>query len=177
MEQNEHKEMAFIVTDDEEEDNKDQKGKPKVDQDEEEEEVQTIEPEKEGPVEFWLQAHPDEYAYEHFYLGLKKYQYDLVPDPIGTKPEEPEHEDSGWQFYEKTIEYHQKFRKYMDDLTVWKRTNRERIQGLSRDELKIGKCKYRENERNKNNNKKRKGKRDCISCDQLIQKYRPLFHR
>ena len=82
----------------------------------------------------------------------------MIPDPIGAKPKEPEREDSGWPFYERTIEYHQKFRKWMSDVTVWKRANRKKIQEMNAEELAIWKMKYRENERNKNDNKKRKAK-------------------
>ena len=88
-------------------------------------EVAQADNEEEGPVNDWKlkTVYTHELDYDCFYLGLKRYEYDCIPNSIGIKPEDPSKSLSFGEQYDKPDGWSTTMRNYELKLREWKVLN------------------------------------------------------
>ena len=107
--------------------------------------------EEEGPVNDWKlkTVYTHELDYDCFYLGLKRYEYDCIPNSIGIKPEDPSKSMSFGKQYDKPDGWSTTMRNYELKLREWKVMNLVKIKKMNYKELSKWKRDYRLNEKSK----------------------------
>ena len=111
------------------------------------EEKQTIDEndqEKEGPTNKWFTI-GRESNYNCFYMGMQKYEFHLIPNPVGTMPESPRKNWTFGNYYDKDIGWQDDEEKYQKELTEWKLTNMRKIKHLTHNQLQKWKDEYKQN--------------------------------
>ena len=85
-----------------------------------------------------------ELEYDCFYLSLKQYEYDYIPNAISERPMDPQENWSFGKFYDRPDGWQFEQEKYKRELKAWKVKSLIPIKKLDYKELKNWKIEYQE---------------------------------